>query len=83
LRPAGRQRGALDHGRQHDVAVLHDDGLLGGGLGLDDGLHAVLGLVNDGLDVVLAPDLERALVDDLLLDEGRMNLFVFQPNQVD
>jgi hypothetical protein len=40
---------------------LFDDGLLGGGLGLDDGLDAVLGLVDDRLYVVLALDLEGRL----------------------
>jgi hypothetical protein len=47
-----------------------DDRGLRSGLGLDDGLDAVLGLVDHGLDVVLVLDLDRAFVDDLLLDEG-------------
>jgi hypothetical protein len=51
-------------------ANLFDYGSLGGGLGLDDGLDAVLGLVNDGLDVVLALDLEPGLVEDLPLEDG-------------
>jgi hypothetical protein len=51
---------------------LFDDWLLGGGLSLDDGLDAVLSLVDDRLDVVLASHLYRSLVDDLLLHDGRV-----------
>jgi hypothetical protein len=54
------------------LKYLFDNWLLGGGLGLDDGLDAVLSLVDDRLDVVLASHLDRPLVDDLLLHDGRV-----------
>jgi hypothetical protein len=60
---AGGKRRPLDDGRVHDILVLLDDGPLGGGLGLDDGLDAVLPLVDDGLHVMLASHLDRALVE--------------------
>ena len=58
--------------RRHGEKSAYGDEVLalGGDFGADDGLDLVFPLVDDRLDVVLAPHLDGPLDDDLALDDG-------------
>ena len=69
--------------RRHGEKSAYGDEVLalGGDFGADDGLDLVFPLVDDRLDVVLAPHLDGPLHDDLALDDGLVLHHVGRPVQ--